>query len=144
MEFLGIMNNLQKTIHHFKLNDMINVVTFQQAKLLREAEFDQDVRRWWIIFNGYTEPTLVDYDADSNSFIKAPEQWQVIEWFRNNHNIWISVNISIEGGWYFELFNLKDKRSAEIQVEDVNIPDFFNSPDLAYSAAFDYILKYLL
>jgi hypothetical protein len=64
-----------------------------------------------------------------------------VEWLRVNHGIWVSVNIAMDDKWYFELYNLKDKRNAEIIIEDENITDFHNSPKEAYSAAFDYILN---
>jgi hypothetical protein len=46
--------------------------------------------------------------------------------------------------WYFELYNLKDKRNAEIIIEDENVTDFHNSPQEAYSVAFDDILNNLI
>ena len=100
-------------------------IDFEQAKWLKEKEY---------------EGIQIDYGLNqmlNNS--KPPEQWQVVEWLRVNHGIWVSINIAIDDKWYFELYNLKDKRNAEIIIEDENITDFHNSPQAAYSAAFDYI-----
>jgi hypothetical protein len=68
----------------------------------------------------------------------------VIEWLRVNHGIWVSVNIAMDNKWYFELYNLKDKRNAEIIIEGENVTDFYNSPQEAYSVAFDDILNNLI
>jgi hypothetical protein len=68
----------------------------------------------------------------------------VIEWLRVNHGIWVSVNIAMDDKWYFELYNLKDKRNAEIIIEEEDFTDFHNSTKEAYSAAFDYILNNLI
>ena len=68
----------------------------------------------------------------------------VIEWLRVNHGIWVSVNIAMDDKWYFELYNLKDKRNAEIIIEEEDFTDFHNSTKEAYSAAFDDILNNLI
>jgi hypothetical protein len=80
------------------------------------------------------KPTATEYYS-------APEQWLVIEWLRVNHGIWISVKIAIDDTWYFEMYNLKDKRNSEIFIKNQNITDFHKSHQDAYSAAFDYIIS---
>ena len=65
-----------------------------------------------------------------------------IEQIMNDHGIWILVNITIDNKWYFELFNLREKRNAEIYVAE-NISHHHDSPQAAYSAAINHILKEL-
>jgi len=120
-------------------------VSFEQAKLLKEKGFEIPILNWY-----HRETKKLNKNDLAFSINKltdnysAPEQWQVVEWLRINHGIWIVVNITIDDKWYFELYNLKDKRNSEISIVDENITDFHNSPQKAYSAAFDYILKELI
>jgi hypothetical protein len=51
--------------------------------------------------------------------------------------------VSIDGTWYFELFNLKDKRNAEIEIP-YEITGYHNSPEEAYEAAIEYTLENLI
>ncbi len=132
-------------------------VSFEQAKVLKEKGFDIWVQKHYDGYvpdelrcsNGFKMPKycpqIPKFDYMSlNMVYYAPEQWQVVEWLRVNHGIWIVVNIAIDDKWYFELYNLKDKRNAEIIIGDENITDYHNSPQEAYSAAFDYILNNLI
>jgi hypothetical protein len=120
-------------------------VSFEQAKLLKEKGFEIPILNWY-----HRETKKLNKNDLAFSINKltdnysAPEQWKVVEWLRINHGIWIVVNITIDDKWYFELYNLKDKRNSEISIVDENITDFHNSPQKAYSAAFDYILKELI
>jgi hypothetical protein len=105
-------------------------VRFDTAKLLKEKGFAN-----------------IQIDYGLNQMLNQsnpPEQWQVVEWLRVNHGIWVSVNIAMDDKWYFELYNLKDKRNAEIIIEGENVTDFHNSPQEAYSVAFDDILNNLI
>jgi hypothetical protein len=95
-------------------------VTFEQEKWLNSIGFDVELR-------------------ETKYGHEMPEQWQVVEWLLEKHGIWICVNIAIDDTWYFEMYNLKDKRNAEIIIEDENITYFHKTPQEAYSAAFDYI-----
>jgi hypothetical protein len=85
----------------------------------------------------------------------APEQHQVIEWLRVNHGIWVEV------GFYYNPEKL-DKKFFEFGTANINTGEegllnnaikrigsdwtsspkeynLFNTPQEAYSAAFDYI-----
>ena len=95
--------------------------------------------------SAYSDRIFRDYNfKTSDDFISAPEQYQVVEWLRINHGIWIGVPYL---GEIRE--NSPIKFNAEIRyIRDVpnliqNI-NGFNSPQEAYSAAFDYILKELI
>ncbi|HNT70581.1 MAG TPA: hypothetical protein PKI83_02870, partial [Bacteroidales bacterium] len=69
-------------------------VTFEQAKWLKEIGFDIYSN---VAYNGKGEvldesPTYnKEYYMTLKDFIYRPEQWQVVEWLRVKHSIWISV-----------------------------------------------------
>jgi hypothetical protein len=116
-------------------------VTFEQAKWLKEKGFDESHCKYWncSYFTTPEPPVISMFKNEHINSVKAPEQHQVVEWLRVNHAIWILVNIAIDNKWYFELYNLKDKRNSEIIIENEDITDFHETPQEAYSAAFDYI-----
>lgn len=120
-------------------------VSFEIAEWLSEKGFDVPCRYIYNIVGGIED--WIEYADDfryfnnskwkSSPYYSAPEQWQVMEWLRINHGIWIVVNIGIPHGqgimYYsnvikFGLHHKNKYRSA-----------FFNSPQEAYNAAFDYI-----
>jgi len=141
-------------------------VTFEQAKWLKEKGFNTPVRqRWSIVENvdGDKSPFLQEesglFDWNNNTYLEytsAPEQHQVVEWLRVNHGIIVSVlpdndinfintqkviftptiNIAVEG-----LYNLYRELIRDCEGNGISC---FNSPQEAYSAAFDYILNNLI
>ena len=123
-------------------------VTFEQARLLADKKFLVHTRYGYTKDGALERPyygeTYINSDFENSLTYSAPEQWQVVEWLRANHGIWVCVNIAIDDKWYFELYNLKDKRNAEIIIENEDITDFYNIPQAAYSVAFDYILNNLI
>ena len=64
----------------------------------------------------------------------------VVMWLYEKHGIWTVVNVNIMGSWYFEHFDLKEKRNAEFKPTDTH----YDSPTEAYEAAIEYTLKNLL
>jgi hypothetical protein len=101
-------------------------ITFQQAKWFKEKGMDN-----WDEFL---------------QLVNIPEQWQVIEWLRINHSIWVSVEGGISGTcWYAklsvcseEVWEDLDKRH-DILSAHRKFNNEHKSPQEAYSAAFDYI-----
>jgi hypothetical protein len=131
-------------------------VTFEQAKKLKEKEFNKD--KIEIECNqGY------DFRGDGTHLIKngrhiqhklfysAPEQWQVIEWLRINHGIHLEVSCDVYGELWFvklevcskEVWDDLDKRH-NILTAHRKFNNEHKSPQEAYSAAFDYILNDLI
>ena len=124
-------------------------VTFEQAKWLKEKGFNEEC----IMF--YTQPNSKMFGIDEHgryysiknkpktlwimgnvatlnikNVLLAPEQHVVIEWLRVNHGIWICVNKSKDAednGWFH--YYVDNKWSAKL----------YDTPQEAYSAAFDYI-----
>jgi hypothetical protein len=131
-----------------------NNVTYEIAKWLKEKGFDQNINNAWFnrvgnylgICNVKEDGTQVTY---SNTYSSAelvtreyyneccsyrycaPEQWQVVEWLRVNHGIWIYCKYQKRGKIIFVI--------EDLQGNNITISPDLNSPQEAYSAAFDYI-----
>ena len=120
-------------------------VDFATAKWLKEKGFDVPCKqRFWVGFEGdfhFQDDCLLlnynNYDDSSITYYSAPEQHQVIEWLRVNHGIWIAITINgLDKLFTFDIHNYKQQGSlGNIQNGG------YNSPQEAYSAAFDYIRK---
>jgi hypothetical protein len=120
-------------------------ITFEQAKWLKEKGFNEpcdsiykedgefqsyknvgDIRTHFNNSEPINPKTWHRYDTS------APEQHQVVDWLRVNHDIWVSVAVE-DDKWFYgikKIFNQYGVISNEIP---------YNSPQDAYSAAFDYI-----
>jgi len=137
-------------------------VTFEQAKLLKEKGFYVKVE--W----AYQDKNLVhdshckelkNWNDKNHVDCSAPEQHQVVEWLRVNHGIWVLVlpqdksaidyrigeNKYPSHALFFSIIKYKEDCSCK---ECINTSDdkgelflHFDSPQEAYSAAFDYILN---
>jgi hypothetical protein len=68
-------------------------------------------------------------------YYSAPEQHQVVEWLRLNHGIWVYPQITGNSitQYYIPMIVPKLNPNNTIQLTKLN------SPQEAYSAAFDYI-----
>jgi hypothetical protein len=83
----------------------------------------------------------------------APEQWQVVDWLLINHGIWVQVTIDVINFGIKNTINQKFKTEVISQNRNVKFKSLssrvisknsilapYDSPQEAYSAAFDYIL----
>jgi hypothetical protein len=73
----------------------------------------------------------------------APEISLVIKWLYLKHKIWIVVNVNIQGSWYFELYNLKEKRNSQIDIKEFE-EETYTTPEQAYLEAIKYTLTKLI
>lgn len=87
-------------------------VPYEQALALKELGFDEeclgnfaDDEKHTLFTNG-NRPGKID----------APTFSQAFRWFREKHKIHPVINLTIIGTWYFELYDLNDKRNAEIKT----------------------------
>jgi hypothetical protein len=115
-------------------------VTREQANRLKEKEFDLPTYAYYSGLNFYTgeyknhsQTTIGDTPMHKMliGYTSAPEQWQVVEWLRVNHGIWIYCKYQKRGTVIFII--------EDLQGNNITISPDLNSPQEAYSAAFDYI-----
>jgi hypothetical protein len=169
--------------------------TFEQAKLLKEKGLNdhfyhrqgEDSTRWVsckYCYDPLDESKTLQLWSDNiesstkerlERLISAPEQWQVVEWLRVNHGIWIELRMGKDSNsvWFdYDIFStIKPRKDDELGEEGVEYEEdpnerFLNwdtthdslidekfevftktshdSPQEAYSAAFDYILNNLI
>ena len=119
-------------------------VTFEQAKLFNDKGFDIPVRAMYhhdeLIYGGvpYNHNNKEEQKLWSCVKVSAPEQWQVIEWLRINYRIWISISPSISNQFEYIIY------SMDSIISSGKYSSNYNSPQEAYSAAFDYILHNII
>lgn len=132
-------------------------VTFEQAKLLKEKGFDVPIKSYYrITGTGVFEiikplnhnNDKVQETAGSMTYISAPEQWQVVEWLRVKHGILIFIEPANgkEDKCLFAWYICDDEQNILNSDSNytANGDKHFKTPQEAYSAAFDYVLKNLI
>jgi hypothetical protein len=157
-------------INYLKTNKMKieqTYVSFSQAKLLKEKGFNVNCT------NAYAEERLINKSTGGDRFTgvyhlvtlskfhkryySAPEQWQVVEWLRVNHGIWTHVHLEVKikgleisnTGKYQASINRVNHTSVFGKISEGDVPDGpyrkpQNSPQEAYSEAFDFVLTKLI
>jgi hypothetical protein len=124
--------------------------TFEQAVILKEKGFDVHVRQRWIIAENLDgdkfeflqlEGGLFDWNnVKYPEVLSAPEQWQIVEWLRVNHGIWVEVRYyEFVKMFIYEIVGLNNNKGMTSRGVE-----HFDTPQEAYSAAFDYTLKNLI
>jgi hypothetical protein len=131
-------------------------VTFEQAKWLKEKGFKGRSRYYGGSGELVEVPNIIenDYRHTNNEMQRfrweAPEQHQVVEWLRVNHDIWISVYYKpkykqydysvVNINWNEEELSKNLKKDIDEILENIfKEKKKYDSPQEAYSAAFDYI-----
>jgi hypothetical protein len=121
-------------------------VTFEQAKKLKELGLVANSDKYWVKMtkDEYTEMSDISLEDLDNSIgiggnlvITKYQQWQIVEWLRVNHGIWVYPQITGNSftQHYIPMIAPKLNPNNTIQLAK------YNSPQEAYSAAFDYILN---
>jgi hypothetical protein len=114
----------------------MSYVKFDQAKWLKEKGFDVEVKTVFKNIDGWEEAIGVPYNYNIFENIQsAPEQWQVVEWLRVNHGVWICVKRDVQNYRFYWSIQLPIPSLTEISDSSYT----FSSPQEAYSAAFDHI-----
>lgn len=127
-------------------------ITLEQAKKLKEKGFDVVTEYNYSEVYGFIKNiNSLKHSDGNNRFASAPEQWQVVEWLRINHGIWIKVDhfITTENtiNWDFEIDRVDtdiDERGNYIPLKSFESDRNFISPQEAYSAAISYVLENLI
>jgi hypothetical protein len=119
--------------------------TFEQAKKLKEKGFNVPCVNYYtpeFTVHGFNTPLI---NSELGDFYSAPEQWQIVEWLFKTHSIWVEVNhCGTMNQFGYKICTLN---KFNVKTEPHVVNDFgkgYNSPQKAYSAAFDYILNNLI
>jgi len=116
-------------------------VDFNTAKLL-----PQDIFKTTKCYDENGNPFTVSLTIrkfKDKTYYSMPEQWQVVEYLRINHGIWITIDI-INNLFKYKILKCEGIVSQTFGNE-IKCSSFdYNSPQAAYSAAFDYILNNLI
>jgi len=140
-------------------------INFEQARLLSKITNSEDfVGACYYKGEFFVNKNLL-YISGINEFIgcvdkkelfTAPEQWQVIEWLRINHSVWVysypihpfnsdEDNDYPKTVWISKIISTNYKFEESFINSDNELAiNHHHSPQEAYSAAFDYILKELI
>jgi len=124
-------------------------ITLEQAKWLKEKGFNIPTIYYWFENSKVSVPTRTSDNQYSNwnQFlsnlrISAPEQHQVVDWLLSNHDIWIEVrHIKTFGVNRFHIIIWKYGKEDYHTIHCGNSVGYevWDTPQEAYSAAFDYI-----
>jgi len=124
-------------------------VTLEQAKVLKDKGFNVPVNNFYtigIMSDGLITDTCnyqdINYEFTNLSIWSKPEQWQVIEWLRIEHGIHIRLT-TYAFGYQYHLDNTPDPKTWTTDRR-YDCETNFETPQEAYSAAFDYILNELI
>jgi hypothetical protein len=140
-------------------------VTFEQAKKLKEKEFNVECNTVYV--NDWSKESiskdtaiyekllanpkiakgnLISTNLNDN-YNSRPEHWQLVEWLRINHGIWVRVN-SMDGiNWFYDIWNFgKEPNTAFTKDAQITFSENenYDTPQEAHSAAFDYVLNNLI
>ena len=118
-------------------------VTFETARLLKEAGFNCLVKRYFRIPGFSSEPkemsvlTAMNINREPRSY-SCPTQALAARWLREMHHIFIMSNPMIDG-WLYDLFDLKKH-----QYILCNKAAFTENYEEAYEAALQEALKLII
>jgi hypothetical protein len=125
-------------------------VTFDQAKWLKEKDFDINTNTCFHALLGYEIEAPMNWD-NGRGYLVRPEQHQVVNWLLEKYSIWVYVESDVYGEYWFPKIlpasrevwsNLDLRAKIESITRFANSP--YDNPQEAYSAAFDYVLKELI
>lgn len=115
-------------------------VTYEQAVLFSKKGFDILTNNNYYDKHGelhFCQTHSEAYKliaAGKGTDVTAPEQWQVIEWLRVKHGIYV---------WAAQPYKDSLDFAYKIRDNDAELTNIgaYSTPQLAISAAFDYILR---
>ena len=106
-------------------------VNFEQAKWLKEIGFDEYCNECF--YKNEESEAKYHTTEEFKDICYRPEQWVVVEWLLVNKGIYV------EAPFWDEKFRIKIVNINTLEVLRGIDFDGYNSPQEAYSAAFDYI-----
>jgi len=136
-------------------------VTSEQGKLLKEKGFIEKSKYHFPNLSDKQEVcSVIDWNnftdmAGNSDYYTAPEQWVVVEWLFDEHDIDVSVNGKLhyniypdseygegELQWHFEYKIIQNKDGQKCEV--IEPKTWFDTKQEAYSSAINYILNNLI
>ena len=108
-------------------------VSYKRAVALKELGFVEDCMGWYGTIGVFFEGNMTIHQG----YLLAPLKQQVFKFFREKYNLHCIINITLTSKWYFELYNLKEKRNSEIVLNE----QYFNSPEEAENACIDKLIE---
>lgn len=122
---------------------MNNKISFESALLLKSKGFNEKVRGRYVIEDSNVSLKkgmffYSDYDLAAYC-VYAPTISEILEWLLKEYKLWVIANVTVdeEWRWYFEIYDLKSKRNAEIPTEEL----YYNSHIDAYMAGIEFCLN---
>lgn len=92
---------LNRTLHYTTIND--GSIYFGNHKHLSDEEIKKH----------YLSGKFKDFDGNDVYIVETLELVKM--WFREVHGIYVCVDIAIDGTWFYNLYNLKEKRCSEFK-----------------------------
>jgi hypothetical protein len=102
------------------------------------SEFNENWNDKWLTKKSGDRCFGCSKDRGYFETFSAPEQWRVVEWLRVKHGIWVSIFHKRHSMDKHYGYTIKHPNEIETKLWE------FNSPQEAYSAAFDYVLNNLI
>jgi len=116
-----------------------NYVTYEIAKLLKEKGCLETNKMHFHFQSDLM--THLPYPG-KEKVIYALEHWQVIEWLRLNHNIWVQPVYQINGYWGFDIQKLNAESILNGLVHSFIMK--YKSPEEACNKAFLHVLTKII
>ncbi len=77
-------------------------------------------------------------DFNSEHLLSAPLYQQLVDWFREKHNLHISID-SVGGNWYFSLHKFDAMETKQLTETLIRCIYYYENYDDAITEAFNYI-----
>jgi len=107
-------------------------VSYELTLKLKEKGFDEEC------LGLYYKDGSFAYNPDSDVFVGAPLYQQVIDWFREKHNIYIEIKLGIRNNLLYigEIYTIRDTYKSNIKLTN-----YFDSYYKALTEAIEETLK---
>ena len=93
-------------------------IPYEQALALQQLGFNEECFGTWFELEGKYSVIIRNNLYGNDLQTPSPLYQQAFRWFREKYKIHIVINLTIIDNWYFELYDLNDKRNAEIKTNE--------------------------
>ena len=123
-------------------------VSYSMAKLLDSKEVRFENWQGKIFVDGEEKPHMAHWYAGAKEILFRPTIADVVMWLYEKHGIWVyTYFLGLSYSCYvIQKIQKTNPTQPLIQLvkDSITYDELFNSPQEAYSAAFDYILNELI